>query len=630
MPYERLRPSFVFDEERMKRLRDIAPEAFADGRINWETLRESLGEYLEDEGPETEHFGLFWPGKKDARKVASVPSRGTLIPMKGEGINEETTKNIFIEGENLEVLKLLQKSYAGRIKMIYIDPPYNTGNDFIYDDNFTEPLEEYLKYTGQMDEEGRVLTTNKKADGRFHSKWLSMMYPRLRLARNLLREDGAIFVSIDDNEIDNLRALCDELFGEECFVAQLTVLCNPKGRSQDKYFATNHEYVVVYSKSVLPKGSFAIAKDEAQIEIEYTEQDEAGRYRLLELRNTHRDFGRHNRRNLFFPLYVNDEGEVFLEKQEHLHQVLPLWDDEFEGCWTWERAKVKSDGNFLTARQINGRWKIYRKSYASGADRMLKTILIDSSFYTERGQKEFNKLFDTKVKLFQSPKSPHLIARLAQTITTESDIALDFFAGSATAAHALFLINAEDMHNRRFIIVQMPELCDEKSDAYKAGYKTIAEIAKERIRRVIKGYGSDPKPVDAGFYILKLDRSHFTTWKDYEGANLKELDELFKKQETPLVDGWKAENLLVEVMLQEGFPLDSEVAELEGCKANRLIQVTSESCRHRLLVSFDEKIARETIDGLAIEGEDIFICLDSALTDEQKATLSDKGFLKTI
>ncbi len=249
MPHERLRPSFSFDEEKLKQLQQIVPEAFADGKINWEVLKDTLGEQLEEEGTEAEHFGLVWPGKRQARKIASVPSKGTLIPAKGEGIDENNTKNIFIEGENLEVLKLLQKSYAGKIKMIYIDPPYNTGNDFIYNDNFTEPLNEYLKYTGQMDEEGRLLTTNKNADGRFHSKWLNMMYPRLRLARNLLREDGVIFISIDDNEVAHLRKICDEIFGEENFVS--TVIWQKKYSPQNDaiYFSNMHDFILCFAKN---------------------------------------------------------------------------------------------------------------------------------------------------------------------------------------------------------------------------------------------------------------------------------------------------------------------------------------------------------------------------------------------
>ena len=240
MAIERIKPAFHFEAERIEQLKQIAPEAFADGKINWETLQEALGDYLEEEDITTEHFGLFWPGKRAARKIASIPSEGTLIPCPGEGIDEENTRNIFIEGENLEVLKLLQKSYANSIKLIYIDPPYNTGNDFIYEDDFSESIDEYLRRTGQLDEDAKQISANTKADGRFHSKWLSMMYPRLRLARNLLSNDGFIFISIDENEAANLKLLLNEVYGEENFIASIANINNPKGRSDDNYISTIH------------------------------------------------------------------------------------------------------------------------------------------------------------------------------------------------------------------------------------------------------------------------------------------------------------------------------------------------------------------------------------------------------
>ncbi len=259
MAHERLKPQYLFDEEKIKQLKQIAPECFEDGKINFETLRQNLGDWAQDEdNPELEHFDLFWPGKKEARKIASIPPEGTLEPVFGEGLKADGTpdtdgnndsKNIFIEGENLEVLKILQKSYAGKIKMIYIDPPYNTGNDFVYDDDFTEPLQEYLRRTGQIDEEGKAMTTNKRSDGRFHSKWLSMMYPRLRLARNLLREDGVIFISIDDNEVHNLRAIMNEIFGEENFVAQLVWEKKMKGTFLSNTITNVKEYIIVYSNN---------------------------------------------------------------------------------------------------------------------------------------------------------------------------------------------------------------------------------------------------------------------------------------------------------------------------------------------------------------------------------------------
>ncbi|MBK6433917.1 site-specific DNA-methyltransferase [Candidatus Amarolinea dominans] len=248
MTITKLRPTFTFDEERLDALAAIAPEAFADGKINWDALREALGDHVEEDGRDAEHFGLFWPGKRAARRLASTPSAGTLKPAPGEGVNEATTRHLFIEGDNLEVLKLLQKSYAGRVKMIYIDPPYNTGNDFIYSDNFTQPLDEYLRATGQTDEAGRVLVTNTQAGGRYHSNWLSMMYPRLKLARTLLQDDGVIFVSIDDNELYHLRMLMNEVFGEESFFAAVIVQSNKRGQTY-KQISKTHEYVLVYTNN---------------------------------------------------------------------------------------------------------------------------------------------------------------------------------------------------------------------------------------------------------------------------------------------------------------------------------------------------------------------------------------------
>ena len=273
-------------------------------------------------------------------------------------------------------------------------------------------MRNYLELTGQIDGENRKLSSNTEASGRFHTDWLNMMYPRLRLARSLLREDGVIFASVDENELPSLRLICNEVYGEECFAGILVVLCNPKGRSQDKYFATNHEYIAIYTKTPRPKGFFSVAKDEEQINAEYAEEDETGKYRLLELRNTHREFGKHNRKNLHYPLFSTSAGEVFLENGVGRHKVLPNWDDGFEGCWTWDREKSKTDRLMLVGRLVEGRWKIYRKNYAHGVERMLKTILIENSFFTERGQKEFNNLFETRDRLFPSPKSP-LISSLS-------------------------------------------------------------------------------------------------------------------------------------------------------------------------------------------------------------------------
>jgi hypothetical protein len=395
------------------------------------------------------------------------------------------------------------------------------------------------------------------------------MYPRLYLARNLLRDDGVIFVSIDDNEIHNLRLIMNEVFGEENFVAQITVLCNPKGRSQDKYFATNHEYILVYSKTLLPKGSFSLEKDEEQIEAEYPEQDENGeKYRLLELRNTHREFGKHNRANLFYPIYVNPEsGDLSLSASDNFVKVLPIWDDGYEGCWTWDKAKATKDFDFLEAKK-NGQWKIYRRSYANGAEKMLKTIFNDKLFYTEKGQKTFSDLFATKDKLFPSPKSVDLLKQLVRTSTQSNDIVLDFFAGSSTLAHAVFAQNMEDNNARRFLCVQLAEKTTEDSIPFKAGYSNIAEIAKDRIRKSSEKIKADRlkqaelfpgEPPDLGLKVFKLRESNFRTWRGDLAETEAELAEQLDMFVDTLRPEAQEENVAYELMLKSGFELTTSL-----------------------------------------------------------------------
>ena len=273
----------------------------------------------------------------------------------------DTTRNLFIEGDNLEALKLLQETYLGKVKMIYIDPPYNTGNDFIYNDDFAESATEFLHRSNQKDDEGNRLVANTENNGRFHSDWLSMMYPRLRVARNLMAEDGVIIASIDENEISNFRKVFDEVFGEYNFLFQITLLCNPKGRSQDKYVANCHEYIVGYSRNSLPKGAVDVLKTSDEIVKNYKLQDERGLYRELELRNTHREFGRHNRANLYYPFYVHEEGMLSLDQLPAFEAIFPTWDDGFEGCWTWGTDKARNQIDELVAKKVKGSWKIYRK-----------------------------------------------------------------------------------------------------------------------------------------------------------------------------------------------------------------------------------------------------------------------------
>lgn len=642
MSYERLRPTFTFDADRLAQMKAVVPEAFADGAINWEVLRAALDDHIEDESADAEHFGLFWPGKRTVRRRTSEPSQGTLIPVPGEGVNEDTTRNIFIEADNLEALKLLQRAYTGRIKMIYIDPPYNTGNDFVYKDDFQESTTDYLTRTGQLDERGLLLTTNSRSSGRFHTNWLNMMYPRLQLARQLLTDNGVIFVSIDENEVAHLRLLLNEIFGAENFVAQITIVTNPKGRVLRSFFSPSHDYLLVYVKSDDVE-DLSLSKTEAEIAQQYPLEDQGGKFRLLELRNTHRQFGKFNRPNLFYPLFVDPITEkVSLEAKDDYIKVEPYWDDGFEGCWTWDRRKVAKDNQLLTSRQSNGKWKIYRKAYAydstgAAATRKLQTVWTDSKYHTEKGQAAFDALIPGRV--FQSPKPVELIKTLLQISTESSDIILDFFAGSGTTGQAVWEQNLEDGGNRQFILIQFPEPVPPHSEAEKAGFQKIPDITRERLKRANEKVnverstellGDEISSELIGFRTFSYAATCFREPLEYIGEDIEQLELLFDQYVTSLKDSWQPVNLLTEIMLLQGFPLDSRIERLKRFVENTVQRVFSDFHAHSLYVCLDTTIADETITTLALGAEDIFVCLDSALTDESKARLSDTCNLRTI
>ncbi len=576
-----------------------------------------------------ERYRLDWPGKREALALANTPVALTLRPCREESVDFENTQNLYIEGDNLDALKLLQETYLGKVKMIYIDPPYNTGNDFIYEDDFTAEQEVYQRGAGEKDEKGNRMIDeerwkqNSATNGRFHSDWLSMIYPRLKLARNLLQPDGVIFLSIDDNEVSNLTKALDEVFGTDNFLFRATLLCNPKGRSHDKYVANCHEYVLAYSREELPKESLNIPKSPEEIALDYRLRDSKGFYRELELRNTHREFGKHNRPRLYYPFFVDpNTAMVFLENddQSSRNPVLPDWDDGFEGCWTWGKEKAVAELDDLVAKVIKGEWKIYRKGYAGKdgevASKKVKSIWTERSLQTEKGQAMFNSLFDTREKLFQSPKSVALLAQLAQMATNDNDIILDFFSGSATTAQAVMQLNAEDGGKRRHIMVQLPEPCDEKSEAFKAGYKTIAEIGKERIRRAgkkvlaewqakqAKEQGAErdllhppstisdpPSPPDIGFRVLKIDSSNFAdiqrTPDELDQKELALHTEHIKPDRT-------AEDLLFQVLVDWGVDLALPITEetLDG----KSVFFVDENA---LAACFDAGLSEETIKAIA-------------------------------
>jgi adenine-specific DNA-methyltransferase len=634
MPQEKMRPAFTFDKERIEQLRAVVPEAFADGKINWDILHEALGDYLESETPEAEHFGLFWPGKREARRLASIPSTGTLVPCIGEGAGEDKTHNTFIEGDNLEVLKLLQKSYAGQVNMIYIDPPYNTGKDFIYPDNFSQPLENYLSLTGQKSAEGITLTTNPESSGRFHSSWLSMIYPRLRLARQLLDENGIIFISTDDNEIHNLRQVMNEVFGEENFQSVIVVQSNKRGQTY-KQIAKTHEYILIYTNN--PSSELReLEKGESSLPF----KDSIGEFDLWELRNRNPKFGRFNRPNLFFPIYVapsiNDESgyaKVSLVRDDNYQiEVFPLNSEGRESCWRWGKVKIESSdltGNIpvIVARQKrDGKWNIYEKSRKSTTK--VKSIWSETEVISEQGTVELGEL--ELGGAFDHPKPVALIKKCLQIAMDKHGIVLDFFAGAATTAHALLLQNAEDGGTRHFILVQFPEPIGADYSAISQDFRTVADIGKERIRRAIAKMRKGKAEGDLGFKVYKLDRSNFKAWQDYHGEDMKQLEMLFDRVETPLVEGWTPESLLTEVMLIQGFPLDSTVTQQHEFKKNNVQLIESDASAHRLFVCLDKKIHEETEKALKVSPGDIFVCLDSAMTDQAKMRLSNNCTLATI
>lgn len=429
----------------------------------------------------------------------------------------DNTQNLYIEGDNLEVLKLLQKSYLGKVKMIYIDPPYNTGNDFVYHDDFAMSADEYAEVSGVVDELGNKYIKNMDSNGRFHSDWCSMMYSRLMVARSLLSEDGVIFISIDDNEVENLRKICDEVFGESNKIAQLVIENNPRGRQSDAFFATSHEYLLCYAGNIDSATINGMSLSEKQ-KAEYKYEDEIGRYRLLGLRQRGVASLREDRPEMFFPIWVNPEdSSISLTYVEDWEEVIPKKSDGREGRWMWGKQKCINESNRLVAKLVSTRreFDIFVKDYLNKdgeqRTRKYKTIWSDKILNNQIGTQEVKAILGGDYMSF--PKSTEYIKTIIQTGTSSSSLILDFFSGSATTAHAVMQLNAEDGGNRQYIMVQLPEETPEDSEARKAGYNIIPEIAKERIRRAGKKIKEESPlttaDLDTGFRVFRLDEGNY-------------------------------------------------------------------------------------------------------------------------
>ena len=553
--------SMNLEQANMDKLRAVFPECFAEGKLDIDKLLALCGEYI---GNDFEKYKFEWKGKAECLKLAQKRSTGTLRPCPEESVDWDTTQNLYIEGDNLEVLKLLQTAYYRKVKMIYIDPPYNTGNDFVYADDFADPMARYKEVTQQ------TTKSNPETMGRFHTNWLNMMYPRLRLAANLLRDDGVIFISVDEHEEHNLRKVCDEVFGEEHFIASVAVVNNLKGRSDDKYIATAHEWLLIYQKGNFE--TYGVPIPEEYIE-EYNLSDENGRYRLQGLRKRGSGARREDRPNMFYPFYYNPQTKTLtLTKEENAIEIIPKLSDGTDGRWRWGKDTAIERINELTAQLVAGRneYDIFQKDYLYEGKRIKpKSVWIGSEFSAESGTLQTKALIGKGI--FETPKSIDLIKYCLAQATTGDDIILDFFSGSATTADAVMSLNAEDGGNRKYILVQLPEVCDKTSEAAKAGFQNICEIGKERIRRAGKKLtetdgqmqigDSEQKPLDVGFRVFKLDSSNLQTW-DATPVNELRIEDLLNRMNT-MINRVKADrsdlDMVCEVMLKLGVPLTYSV-----------------------------------------------------------------------
>lgn len=584
MSYDRLSPESPIDTN-IDRLAQVFPSVVREGKVDFDSLRQLLGD---DIGEPHELYGLNWKGKAQARRAALTPSLGTLRPCPEESVDWDSTKNLYIEGDNLEVLKLLQKSYSGKVKMIYIDPPYNTGKEFVYPDDYQMGIEHYKKLTEQEE----TFPRNVESNGKFHTDWLNMMYPRLAIARDLLTDDGVIFISIDDNESDNLKKICNEIFGESNFIGQITVVSNPRGRDYGG-IARMHDYLFVYIKK---HNNISLIRDENG---EFSLFDDLGGFELRELRNRNIKFNKDNRPNLFYPFYVNikeiDKNGLHDISLDPVDGWLELWPLESQGIntvWRWGKSKAKENLNInIKAKPMrSGSFMIVEK-YRE-AKKMARSVWWDKDSNTEKGTLLLKEVMNEKI--FDYPKPVEMIMRTCEMAASEEDsLILDMFSGSATTAHAVMKFNAEDGGNRRFIMVQLPEPCDKKSEAYKAGYKNICEIGKERIRRAGKKLKEEAgligQGLDTGFRVYKLDSSNVKPWNpDAEdlGASL----DLFSEH---LVEGRTSDDLLTEVMLKSGIDLceEMETREIAGHRVYSLGYGQFYACMDRDLSGAEGELA---------------------------------------
>lgn len=556
--------------------------------IDFDLLKQELSDVLVES--EKERYQLTWPGKKQAIFNANTPIDKTLRPIKTDSVDWDSTQNMYIEGDNLEALKLLQESYLNKVKCIYIDPPYNTGKDFIYKDTFKLPLDEYIEESGQVDQNGNRLVQNLESNGRFHSDWLSMMYPRLKIARNLLRDDGVIFISIDDKEVDNMKKMCDEIYGMDNFIANVIWQHSIQPKGYLGKFSVHHNYILIYAKSMDYSLESLDRTEEHNKAYSNPDNDPRGPWRSGDVRNAL------YRPNLIYDI-VTPSGKIISPPANG---------------WRWSKETVEkkiSTGEIIFNQDET---KIIRKIYLDDLEgRAPETIWFGKEVGTTRdGNKCLKDLFDNAVP-FDTPKPVGLIKRILELSTNgkNEEIVLDFFSGSATTAHAVMQINAEDGGNRKFIMVQLPESTDETSDAYKSGYKNICEIGKERIRRAAKKIKEETgADIDYGFRVFRVDSSNmkdvYYTPDKLGQMNLDDLSSNIKEDRT-------GEDLLIQVMLECGLELSlpMETKEIEG----KTVHYVAENS---LIACFDEEVPESVIKKIAADQPLRVVFRDSSFRDD--------------
>ena len=596
--------------------------------IDFEKLRDELSADVIDECEERYQF--TWPDKRAHAHLANTPTTKTLRPCREESVDFDHTQNLYIEGDNLDVLKVIRETYLGKVKMIYIDPPYNTGNDFVYDDDFSQDVDEYQENSGQLDEEGNRLVQNTESNGRFHTDWLNMIYPRLKVAKDLLTDDGVIFISIDDNEQANLKKVCDEIFGESNCQAIITYVRKTSGKQDSTNFMHSTEYVLIYSKTSQWDCQPLIA--ETKVTDRYNKIDKEGKqYRETDLRKTGTGDRREDRPLMWYPFYYNPQTEILqvrndvdldLRNQGYV-EIWPIKPDGTDGRWRWGYNTSLINIEFLVARimpkyKTENKYTIYEKDYIDkkGEVRTVKehTYWNKKEFNSDNAMAEFKGLGFSN-QLFPFPKSSALIKHIVYLADSSDGVILDFFSGSATTAQAVMQLNAEDSGNRKFIMVQLPEKTDEKSEAYKAGYKNICEIGKERIRRAgkkIKEENADKEGIDkldVGFRVLKLDSSNMQDVY-YTPKEFTEQD-LFADNVKP---DRTAEDLLFQVMLDLGVELSATIEQrvIDGKHVFFVNDIYLVAC-------FDENIAESTITEIAKMKPYYFVMRDSSLASDNVA-----------